>query len=100
MYLGNLVEYAETEELFAHPSHPYTQALLASVPTIDLEKAKQIKTIAGEITSPINPKPGCRFAVRCPHAREECFAVQPALIGLNDHHKIACHLYAKDSGEN
>ena len=77
MYLGNLVEYSETEDLFANPAHPYTRALLASVPTIDLEKAQEIQTIAGEITSPINPKPGCRFAARCPHAMEVCFARQP-----------------------
>ena len=95
MYLGNLVEYAETEELFANPSHPYTQALLASVPTIDLKKAKQIQVIAGEISSPINPKPGCRFAPRCPHATERCFRVQPELHEIIADHSVACHLLDK-----
>ena len=95
MYLGNLVEYSETEELFANPTHPYTRALLASVPTIDLEKAQEIQTIAGEITSPINPKPGCRFAARCPHAMEVCFAKQPEMHEVSANHFVACHLLDK-----
>ena len=95
MYLGNLVEYSETEELFANPTHPYTRALLASVPTIDLEKAQEIQAIAGEITSPINPKPGCRFAARCPHAMEACFARQPEMHEVSANHFVACHLLDK-----
>ena len=95
MYLGNLVEYSETEELFANPAHPYTRALLASVPTIDLEKAQEIQTIAGEITSPINPKPGCRFAASCPHAMEACFARQPEMHEVSANHFVACHLLDK-----
>lgn len=95
MYLGNLVEYSETEDLFANPAHPYTRALLASVPTIDLEKAQKIQTIAGEITSPINPKPGCRFAARCPHAMEVCFARQPEMHEVSGNHLVACHLLDK-----
>lgn len=95
MYLGNLVEYSETEDLFANPAHPYTRALLASVPTIDLEKAQEIQTIAGEITSPINPKPGCRFAARCPHAMEMCFARQPEMHEVSGNHLVACHLLDK-----
>ena len=95
MYLVNLVEYSETEELFANPAHPYTRALLASVPTIDLEKAQEIQTIAGEITSPINPKPGCRFAARCPHAMEACFARQPEMHEVSANHFVACHLLDK-----
>lgn len=95
MYLGKLVEYSETEDLFANPAHPYTRALLASVPTIDLEKAQEIQTIAGEITSPINPKPGCRFAARCPHAMEVCFARQPEMHEVSGNHLVACHLLDK-----
>lgn len=95
MYLGNLVEYSETQDLFANPAHPYTRALLASVPTIDLEKAQEIQTIAGEITSPINPKPGCRFAARCPHAMEACFARQPEMHEVSRNHFVACHLLDK-----
>ena len=93
MYLGNLVEYAETQELFMNPMHPYSQALLASVPTTDLTKVNEIKVISGEITSPINPKPGCRFAARCPFAKEECFTKEPELKNKKEKHKIACHLY-------
>ena len=99
MYLGNLVEYAETQELFRNPMHPYTQALLGSVPTTDLTKVKEIRVIAGEITSPINPKPGCRFAARCPYAREECFTKDPELSAVNEQHKIACHLYPEPAAE-
>ena len=99
MYLGNLVEYAETQELFRNPMHPYTQALLGSVPTTDLTKVKEIRVIAGEITSPINPKPGCRFAARCPYAREECFTKDPELSAVNEQHKIACHLYPETAAE-
>ena len=95
MYLGNLVEYSETEDLFANPAHPYTRALLASVPTIDLEKAQEIQTIAGEITSPITPNPGCRFAARCPHAMEVCFARQPEMHEVSGNHLVACHLLDK-----
>ena len=66
MYLGQCVEYAPTKELFAHPLHPYTQALLAAIPVIDItRRGKRIETIQGEVVSPINPAPGCRFAPRC-----------------------------------
>lgn len=93
MYLGNLVEYADTEELFAAPRHPYTRALLASVPTTDLTKAREIQVIAGEITSPIEPAPGCRFAARCQAAGEKCACIQPELIENGENHRVACHLY-------
>lgn len=99
MYLGRLVEYSETEELFAKPLHPYTQALLASVPTIDLSRVREIQTIAGEITSPVNPKPGCRFASRCPKVMEKCFSIQPELTDMGDGHKVACHLFCGNPGE-
>lgn len=99
MYLGNLVEYAETQALFTNPCHPYTRALLASVPTTDLKKAQEIQTISGEITSPINPKPGCRFASRCPHAMKACFETQPELISIGQRHQVACHLYREKPGE-
>lgn len=90
MYLGQMVEYAQTDALFDHPSHPYTQALLASVPTIDLRKAKQIEAIVGEITSPINPKPGCRFAARCPYASEKCTGTQPPMQDVGAGHLVSC----------
>ena len=75
MYLGTIVEEAEAEELYAHPLHPYTQALLSSIPVADPELAKSNKRIPikGEIPSPINPKDCCQFAERCPYATERCF---------------------------
>ena len=98
MYLGNLVEYADTEELFANPQHPYTQALLASVPTTDLAKVQEIEIIPGEITSPIEPGPGCRFASRCRHASEMCTCLQPELIKSGESHQVACHLFGGQEG--
>ena len=67
MYLGQCVEHAPTDELFAHPQHPYTKALLNAIPIASLKDRKKLEIIKGEVTSPINPKPGCRFADRCPY---------------------------------
>jgi oligopeptide/dipeptide ABC transporter ATP-binding protein len=72
MYLGQVVEKAPAEELFQKPLHPYTKALLSAIPTTDIHRKKKRIVLHGEITSPINPKPGCRFAARCGYAREEC----------------------------
>jgi len=72
MYLGQLVEKCATEELFAAPLHPYTKALLSAIPSVDLDHPMQRIQLKGEITSPINPKPGCRFASRCPYATAGC----------------------------
>ncbi len=91
MYLGKMVEYSETLELFANPSHPYTRALLSSIPTTDLSKLKEIKVITGEISSPINPKPGCRFASRCPYAKDVCFSEEPRMTNVSEGHLVACH---------
>ena len=73
MYMGQVVEYAPSAELFRNHVHPYTRALLNSIPTIDLSRRNRERvTITGEVSSPINPAPGCRFAPRCPYATEEC----------------------------
>jgi oligopeptide/dipeptide ABC transporter ATP-binding protein len=73
MYLGKCVERATSDELFANPRHPYTKALLSAIPVPDISmRNKEIHLIQGEVTSPINPKPGCRFAACCPMARPEC----------------------------
>ena len=92
MYLGQTVEYAETGDLFAHPVHPYTQALLSAVPIPKLGAQKQRILLKGEITSPIDPKPGCRFAPRCPRACEQCHQEIPALREVADGHMVACHM--------
>lgn len=93
MYLGKVVEYSDTSELFAHPAHPYTRALLACVPTIDISKSRDIEVLPGEITSPINPKPGCRFASRCSYATEKCYEADPELVRIGQNHQVACHLF-------
>ena len=73
MYMGQVIELASSDELFAHPLHPYTRALLNAIPTINLERRNREKaTLKGEVTSPINPEPGCRFAKRCPYATDKC----------------------------
>ncbi len=89
MYLGQLVETAESKELFSKPLHPYTKALLSAVPSIDIDKPKNRIKLMGEISSPINPKPGCRFAPRCPFASEECFQPQK-LEEVRPGHFVAC----------
>lgn len=94
MYLGTMVETAETEELYDHPMHPYTQALLSAIPEADPIKAKANQRIAikGEIPSPINPKNCCRFAERCQYATERCFKEMPKLHEMSPGHQVACHL--------
>ncbi len=89
MYLGQLVETSPTKELFRRPLHPYTQALLSAIPTTDLDHIRERIVMKGEITSPINPKPGCRFASRCEYATEECQQSQQ-LEELLPGHFVSC----------
>lgn len=91
MYLGQVVEMAETEALFENTLHPYTQALLSAVPVVDPEARKKRIVLKGEVTSPINPKPGCRFAARCQYATEECRKIAPELREICNGHMAACH---------
>jgi oligopeptide/dipeptide ABC transporter ATP-binding protein len=91
MYLGQCIERAPTEELFDNPRHPYTRALLAAVPEPDLEmKTKQLQVIRGEVTSPIDPAPGCRFAPRCEYRKDECSQRDLKLKNLGQSHFVAC----------
>ncbi len=76
MYLGQVVEYCPTKELFRKPLHPYTKALLSAIPSVDLDNQTEPEILEGELTSPINPKPGCRFAARCKFATEACLQPQ------------------------
>lgn len=94
MYLGNLVELADSDEIYAHTLHPYSQALLASVPIPDpdREAQKNAKVLQGDVPSPINPKPGCPFANRCPYAVERCHKESPQLRELRPNHLVSCHL--------
>lgn len=93
MYLGRIVELAETEELYTKPLHPYTKALLSSIPIPDpdIEKNKQRIILQGELPNPINPPTGCPFHTRCPHAQEICNKQIPPLKQINNHY-VACHL--------
>lgn len=93
MYLGQCVEQAPTEELFASPKHPYTRALLAAIPVPNLKHRKQLNAIKGEVTSPINPKPGCRFAPRCPQAATACLQGGLGLKEVAPEHFVACTLF-------
>jgi peptide/nickel transport system ATP-binding protein/oligopeptide transport system ATP-binding protein len=94
MYLGRIVETAPTEELFASPRHPYTQALLSAIP-VPRPRARRDRTIlTGDVPSPIAPPPGCHLHQRCPHAIERCRVERPALIASGDH-ATACHRWAE-----
>ena len=97
MYLGMCVERADDRELFRNPLHPYTQALLRAIPIPRTEmRNKQIEVIRGEVTNPINPAPGCRFAPRCPRATEACFAGSAELREVAPGHLVACHHIEND----
>ena len=95
MYLGQMVEITKCDELFRHPFHPYTQALLSAVPVPDIDHKPNRILLRGEITSPIDPNPGCRFAVRCPYAKDKCFKEDPQLQEAMPGHCVACH-YVKE----
>lgn len=91
MYVGTVVEKSSSEELFEHPMHPYTQGLLSAIPLPVIDQPAAQVILQGEITSPVNPKPGCRFADRCPHATEACTKLQPELKEVSPNHFVACH---------
>lgn len=92
MYLGRLVEIAQTRALFRSPQHPYTQALMASVPLPDPTKPRLTLAVEGEVPSAIAPPPGCRFHTRCPHAKPVCRTEVPPLRVIAPGHEAACHL--------
>jgi oligopeptide/dipeptide ABC transporter ATP-binding protein len=93
MYLGQCIEQASSDELFENPLHPYTKALLSSIPVPDISmRHKPIEAIKGELTSPVNPKPGCRFARRCPRVMEKCNLKDPEFKKIKDEHYCACLL--------
>lgn len=91
MYLGNIVELAETAELYSRPMHPYTEALLSAIPTTDIDEEKEVILIEGDIPSPINPPPGCKFHTRCQYATDICKEVVPEFEEARPGHFVACH---------
>ncbi len=95
MYLGNLMELAPSNELYKNPIHPYTKALMSSIPVAEYNggKKKERIELEGEVSSPINPKPGCRFASRCKYAKPICSEEKPELKEVEKDHFVACHLF-------
>lgn len=91
MYLGKMVEKASAEELFLNTLHPYSKALLSAIPNASIDDEKKRIILKGEISSPINPKPACRFASRCIYAKEKCFQSSPELREVTKNHFVACH---------
>ncbi len=98
MYLGKMIEEAASHELFAYPLHPYTKALLAAVPEPNIHHHRQKDLLQGELSSPINPLPGCRFAPRCPHAKDICRQAEPAWQEVRPGHSVACYVVREING--
>ena len=96
MYLGNMVEYSETDKLFGNPLHPYTKALFSAIPVPDPDYKMNRIVLEGNIPSPANPPSGCKFHTRCKSAMEVCKYVQPSLAEIEEGHFCACHLYNSD----
>lgn len=91
MYLGCQVELCDSKELFKKPLHPYTKGLLSAIPIPSIHVKRDEILMTGEVTSPINPKPGCRFAARCPYAKDKCHESLPAVEEVEPGHFCACH---------
>ena len=96
MYLGHIVEFGPAEEVFTNPRHPYTQALFDSIPSIDAEGIDSLKTLEGQIPSPINPPSGCPFHTRCAKACEVCSQKTPAQTVVGKDHMVSCLLYKEE----
>ncbi len=96
LYLGKMVEMATSDRLFENPIHPYTKALLSAIPVPDIAyKGKEAQVMKGEVTSPIEPPEGCRFAARCPIATEKCRGESPVFVEVEPDHMVACHYWDK-----
>lgn len=100
MYLGNLVELSATEKIFARPSHPYTQALLAAIPTTDVKKRSALTPLEGDVPSPVNPPRGCKFHTRCDRCMDICKKEAPDWQEIEPGHFVACHLYKSNQAED
>lgn len=97
LYLGKMVEMTDSDRLFENPLHPYTKALLSAIPIPDISyKGKEAEVMKGEVTSPVEPPAGCRFAARCPKAQERCYRESPKFHEVEEGHFVACHLYSNE----
>jgi len=94
MYLGRIVEFGTTDEIFKNPTHPYTRALLSAVPVPDPVAARERQVLCGDIPSPLNPPTGCHFHPRCPDCIEVCKNVAPHLVNVSQTHSASCHVHA------
>lgn len=99
MYLGKIVEIAETEDLFQQPKHPYTQALISAVPAVHPSIVMNRIILQGDVPSPANPPSGCHFHTRCPYAMNICKTITPKPIDFENGHTVNCHLYTKKEDE-
>lgn len=99
MYLGKVVEKAPTKELFSNPQHPYTKALLASIPKVGQGKVRKRKILTGDVPSPLNPPSGCTFHPRCESSTEECKVRIPEFVQLSKTHKASCHLINEEKNQ-
>ena len=100
MYLGQVVEIGEAEALFEAPRHPYTRALLSSIPSMDPDRRTEVPPLAGDPPNPINPPSGCRFHTRCPQAQPVCAQRVPALASGGGSHPVACLMFEAGSGHS
>ena len=100
MYLGQVVEIGASEALFEQPRHPYTRALLSSIPSMDPDRRTEQPPLAGDPPNPIDPPSGCRFHTRCPHAEPVCAERSPALVGGLSGHPVACLMHEPASGHS
>ncbi len=91
MYLGTVVEKCPSDDLFEEPLHPYTKGLLSAIPIPNIDVKRERILLQGELSSPVDPKPGCRFAGRCPYATDKCRAESPALEEVKPNHFVSCH---------
>ncbi|MFW5899113.1 MAG: oligopeptide/dipeptide ABC transporter ATP-binding protein, partial [Jiangellaceae bacterium] len=99
MYAGQVCESGPTSQVIARPHHPYTRALLESVPRPDLPAGVRLEAIPGELPDPSNVPPGCPFAPRCPHVMDVCASVNPEQFAVAPDHRAACHLWSPERSE-